>query len=475
MWACLRAHSWIDIDIFGKDERKMNKTISKVTALLAALVVAVCAMPAAVSADSTTLKGLGTQTDPYVITTAGQLKELNTKDEVWYVQLGADIDMNGVVLDNKTYVIKKLTGEFDGKGHTISNLTLAGGTGTSTWQGTTYVNTGLIGELAGTVKNIRVEIKDITDINKVNTVGVLAGQISEGSMATIDNCIVSGSIAYKTGKDYTFVGGIVGMITGSKDKCTTITVDNCISNVAISGASSTYYGGIIGSAQYYSNVNISNSSILGNISGSGNAGGVVGYINSGSVSLELSNTLLCAKVGASKNFGISYNTSSITNKKITAFYYDSTLNPSPSSWSSFAMLKNGNYGLNGYTAKTTTEMKSLNLEGFKVVEGKYDGYPVPVWKTSGGDEPITYSITLDDSKIKAVVSAAKTGTYCVVFASYNGDTLTSVGMVKRKFDAGANQSVDAPKDFNATGAKTVKAMLLRSLEDIYPLCEAAQK
>lgn len=453
----------------------MNKTISKVTALLAALVVAVCAMPAAVSADSTTLKGSGTQTDPYVITTAGQLKELNTKDEVWYVQLGADIDMNGVVLDNKTYVIKKLTGEFDGKGHTISNLTLAGGTGTSTWQGTTYVNTGLIGELAGTVKNIRVEIKDITDINKVNTVGVLAGQISEGSMATIDNCIVSGSIAYKTGKDYTFVGGIVGMITGSKDKCTTITVDNCISNVAISGASSTYYGGIIGSAQYYSNVNISNSSILGNISGSGNAGGVVGYINSGSVSLELSNTLLCAKVGASKNFGISYNTSSITNKKITAFYYDSTLNPSPSSWSSFAMLKNGNYGLNGYTAKTTTEMKSLNLEGFKVVEGKYDGYPVPVWKTSGGDEPITYSITLDDSKIKAVVSAAKTGTYCVVFASYNGDTLTSVGMVKRKFDAGANQSVDAPKDFNATGAKTVKAMLLRSLEDIYPLCEAAQK
>ena len=453
----------------------MNKTISKVTALLAALVVAVCAMPAAVSADSTTLVGSGTEKDPYVVTTAEQLQELNTKDKVGYVQLGADIDMSNITLENKTYVIKKLTGEFDGKGYTISNLTLAGGTGTSTWQGTTYVNTGLIGELAGTVKNIRVEIKDITDINKVNTVGVLAGQISEGSMATIDNCIVSGSIAYKTGKDYTFVGGIVGMITGSKDKCTTITVDNCISNVAISGASSTYYGGIIGSAQYYSNVNISNSSILGNISGSGNAGGVVGYINSGSVSLELSNTLLCAKVGASKNFGISYNTSSITNKKITAFYYDSTLNPSPSSWSSFEMLKNGNYGLTGCTAKTTSEMKSLNLESFEVVEGKYNGYPVPIWKISGGDEPITYSITLDDSKAKAVVSAADAGTYCIVFAAYNGDVLTSVGVVKQSFTAGANQSVDAPKDFNATGATTVKAMLLRSLEDIYPLCEAAQK
>ena len=451
----------------------MNKTISKVTALLAALVVAVCAMPAAVSADST-LVGSGTEKDPYVVTTAGQLKELNTKDEVGYAQLGADIDMNGVVLDNKTYVIKKLTGEFDGKGHTISNLTLAGGTGTSTWQGTTYVNTGLIGELAGTVKNIRVEIKDITDINKVNTVGVLSGQISEGSTATIDNCIVSGKMSCSTGNGNTLMGGLVGRIYGSTDASTTIKINNCISNVAISGASSTYCGGIIGSAQYYSNVNISNSSILGNISGSGNAGGVVGYINSGSVSLELSNTLLCAKVCASKNFGISYNTSSITNKKITAFYYDSTLNPSPSSWSSFEMLKNGNYGLTGYTAKTTTEMKSFNLEGFEKNADKYNGYPVPVWKTSGGDEPITYSIKLDDNN-NAVVSAAKTGTYCVVFASYNGDTLTSVGVVKRKFDAGANKSVDAPKDFNATGAKTVKAMLLRSLEDIYPLCEAAQK
>lgn len=443
----------------------MNKTISKVTALLAALVVAVCAMPAAVSADST-LVGSGTQNEPYVVTTAEQLQELNKQDEVGYVQLGADIDMSNIALENKTYVIKKLTGEFDGKGHTISNLKL---------EGNANANTGLIGELAGTVKNIRVEIKDITDINMVNTVGVLAGQISEGSTATIDNCIASGKMSCSTGDGNTLIGGLVGMITGSKDKCTTITVDNCISNVAISGASSTYYGGIIGSAQYYSNVNISNSSILGNISGSGNAGGVVGYINSGSVSLELSNTLLCAKVGASKNFGISYNTSSITNKKITAFYYDSTLNPSPYSWSSFEMLKNGNYGLTGCTAKTTAEMKSLNLEGFEVVEGKYNGYPVPVWKISGGDEPITYSITLDDSKIKAVVSAAKTGTYCVVFASYNGDTLTSVGVVNQKFVAGANQPVNAPAEFKPDGAKTVKAMLLRSLEDIYPLCEAAQK
>ena len=455
----------------------MNKTISKVTALLAALVVAVCAMPAAVSADSTTLVGSGTEKDPYVVTTAGQLKELNTKDEVGYAQLGADIDMNGVVLDNKTYVIKKLTGEFDGKGYTISNLSLEGGSGNYSYQTgvTTYVNTGLIGELAGTVKNLKVELNGIIGIDNYNCVGVLVGQISEGITATIDNCIASGSIAYTTGNSYTFVGGLVGMITGSKDNNTTIAVDNCISNVAIFGASKTYCGGIIGSAQFYSNVDISNCSILGNISGSGTAGGVVGYINSGSVSLELSNTLLCSKISGSKKYGISYNTSSNTNR-VTEFYYDNTLNPSPSRWTPFNMLNKGNDSLTDcYTAKTTAEMKSLNLEGFAVVEGKYDGYPVPVWKTSGGDEPITYSITLDDSKAKAVVSAADAGTYCVVFASYNGDTLTSVDVVKQPFTAGANQTVTASDNFKTDGSTTVKAMLLRSFEDIYPLCEAAQK
>lgn len=470
MWACLRAHSWIDIDIFGKDERKMNKTISKVTALLAALVVAVCAMPAAVSADST-LVGSGTQNEPYVVTTAEQLKELNNQNgEVGYVQLGADIDMNGVVLDNKTYVIKKLTGEFDGKGHTISNLTLAGGTGTSTWQGTTYVNTGLIGELAGTVKNIRVEIKDITDINKVNTVGVLAGQISEGSTATIDNCIVFGKMNCSTGNGNTLMGGLVGRIYGSIDASTTIKVNNCISNVAISGASNTFCGGIIGSAQYYSNVNISNCSILGDISGNGYVGGVVGSINNANVSLNLSNTLLCSKMEGSNKYGISRNSATFT-FCAKNFYYDTGKNAG-----SFDMF-HSRYSVNstGCTGLSTDQMKSLNLEGFESNADKYNGYPVPVWKISGGDEPITYSITLDDSKIKAVVSAADAGTYCVVFASYNGDTLTSVGVVKRKFDAGANQSVDAQKDFNATGATTVKAMLLRSFEDIYPLCEAAQK
>lgn len=451
----------------------MNKTISKVTALLAALVVAVCAMPSAVSANST-LVGSGTEKDPYVVTTATQLKELNTKDEVGYVQLGADIDMNGVVLDNKTYVIKKLTGEFDGKGHTISNLSLEGNSDNGYFS---YTYHGFVSELSGTIKDLIIDNAEIKNVGKSNYAGILAGIITESGTGCIDNCIVSGKMNCSAGNGSTLMGGLVGEIFGTMKTPATIKVDNCISNVAISGASNAYCGGIIGSAQGGSNVTISNCSILGNISATssaGGAGGVVGSIGNANVILNLSNTLLCSKITGKNSYGVSYNY--VKNKNIVRdFYYDITINKAYE-WDTFYMFKDtSNTETVNCKELTTAEMKSLNLEGFKVVEGKYDGYPVPVWKTSGGDEPITYSITLDDSKAKAVVSAAAAGTYCVVFAAYNSDTLTSVDVVKQSFTASANQTVTASVNFKTDGATTVKAMLLRSLEDIYPLCEAAQK
>lgn len=445
----------------------MNKTISKVTALLAALVVAVCAMPAAVSADSTTLVGSGTEKDPYVVTTAAQLQELNKEEEVRYVQLGNNIDMKDVELINKTYVIKKLTGEFDGNGYTISNLSLEGNSDNGYFS---YTYHGFVSELSGTIKDLIIDNAEIKNVGKSNYAGILAGIITESGTGCIDNCIVSGKMNCSTGNGNTLMGGLVGRIYGIINKPATIKINNCISNVAISGASSTYCGGIIGSAQSFSNVNISNCSILGDISGNGYVGGVVGFINNANVSLNLSNTLLCSKMEGSNKYGISRNSAKFI-FSVKNFYYDTGKNAG-----SFDMFYD-KYPVDstGCTGKTTTEMQSLKLDGFAVVEGEYNGYPVPVWKTSGGDEPITYSITLDDSKIKAVVSAAKTDTYCVVFASYNGDTLISVDVVKHSFTASADQTVTASDKFNATGATTVKAMLLRSFEDIYPLCEAAQK
>lgn len=443
----------------------MNKTISKVTALLAVLVVAVCAMPAAVSADSTTLKGSGTQNEPYVVTTAEQLQELNKQDEVGYVQLGADIDMNGVVLDNKTYVIKKLTGEFDGKGHTISNLKLEGKANT---------NTGLISELTGNITEVALENIDITDgISNNSIVGTLAGYIPEGSSVSIDKCIVTGNISNNISGTL-YIGGLVGCIEGTINSVCTVNLTNCISDVEISYKGN-YAGGLIGYAKYYVSATISRCAILGNVTSNASSckmGGIIGYFNSSEMMLNIVNVCLSGKLEKGK-YGIGY---SFATPKLTVdgFYYDNEKNKPK--YSSFELLnKKSELDLSKCYPKTTAEMKSLKLDGFEVVDGKYDGYPVPVWKTSGGDEPITYSITLDDSKAKAVVSAAAAGTYCVVFAAYNSDTLTSVDVVKQSFTASANQTVTASVNFKTDGATTVKAMLLRSLEDIYPLCEAAQK
>ena len=443
----------------------MNKTISKVTALLAALVVAVCAMPAALSADSTTLVGSGTEKDPYVVTTAAQLQELNNQNgEVGYVQLGNNIDMNGVVLDNKTYVIKKLTGEFDGKGHTISNLKLEGKANT---------NTGLISELTGNITEVALENIDITDgISNNSIVGTLAGYIPEGSSVSIYKCIVTGNISNVTSGNV-YIGGLIGC-AGQTNLDTTLKVANCISNVTIKCARSNYAGGILGFAQYKTTVDASKCSILSSVTASGAyACGVVGTYRS-SVILKISDVCLEGKMNGGYNYGIGYLYTTPQTFLCNGFYYDNDLNKP--SYGTFPLFKStSKLDLTNCYSKTTTEMQALQLDGFEVVKDKYNGYPVPVWKTSGGDEPITYSITLDDSKIKAVVSAAKTGTYCVVFASYNGDTLISVDVVKHSFTASADQTVTASDNFKTDGSTTVKAMLLRSLEDIYPLCEAAQK
>ena len=339
--------------------------------LLMAFVMVIGLLPATVRAADSTLSGKGTFAEPYLISGADELKafrdRVNAGENPACAKLMANIDLAG----EEWTPITSLIGYLDGDGHTISNLTIKGGTGNRS----TSENTGLIGELNGSIVNLNVTNVNITEgIGDFNNVGALVGKIEDGSTSKIDNCCVSGTITSSGGNGYTMIGGLVGYVYGVNNDPTTLTTNNCVSNVAMTGASSNYVGGLIGSAQAFSEVTVSKCAVLGDLSGKGTSGGIIGYINAASTALTLSDSYLGGKVGGSKKYGVAYNLSALSSLSCTNFYYDNEKNKSASSWSSFDMLNKGRADAEG---KSTADLKALELDGFEVREGAFDGYPVP--------------------------------------------------------------------------------------------------
>ena len=336
-----------------------------------------------VSADGATLVGDGTEENPYVISSAEQFAALGDLDEVGYAELAADIDMSEQ--DALPHIIKKLTGRFDGKGHTVSGLKLAGGSGNYS----TKVNTGFISELDGMVRDLKMTDVLITGIGNYNYVGTIAGNIPEGSTATIDNCIVTGSVtSEKSG--YVYMGSLIGQATGSIDNNTVVTVNNCISNVKISGASSNYSGGVIGSLNYYSSLDISKSAILGDVSGDKSACGIIGYIPSISSVIKITDSYYGGKLSGDNTFGIGFELMALENPTVcSGYYYDSEKNFIKSYWGSDKPLSmfNKNSAVEGYVGKSTAELKALDIDGFEIREGEFDGYPVPEWTPAAPPVP----------------------------------------------------------------------------------------
>jgi len=76
------------------------------------------------------MTGTGTLLDPYIISTPADLDAVRI-DLTAYYELGADIDLgawgNWTPIGSGTYMgVDAFIGHFDGKGHTISNLTASG-------------------------------------------------------------------------------------------------------------------------------------------------------------------------------------------------------------------------------------------------------------------------------------------------------------------------------------------------------------
>jgi hypothetical protein len=160
----------------------------------------------------TQLPGSGTADDPYQIATAAELVAITDYDINAHYALVADIDMSGMVW--ATAPIFFFNGTFDGRGHTISNLTIKG-----------HDYLGLFGKILtnGVVRNLVIQDACIIG-NKY--VGALAGV----SLGHITNCHVTGST---TG--VTYVGGLVGSVIIPGNFAFENYVSDCSADVAVSG------------------------------------------------------------------------------------------------------------------------------------------------------------------------------------------------------------------------------------------------
>jgi len=231
--------------------------------------------------------GTGTKTDPYQISTAQQLQNLNSylgsKSENKYFILNNDIDLTSYLCEkcnngspgngynsgagwqpigaNSSNTI--FQGKFNGNGYKVSGLWI------NRPDGTTYA--GLFGSIeSAEIINIGVVI----DNNK----GGIKGQVYTGSLVgqIYDNSTISNS--YATGNVFggnQCTGGLVGGVIS------TGTINNSYATGDVSGEH--YIGGLIGCG---SKAIINNSHATGNVSvehGSNCGGGLIGK-SSGTIS-----------------------------------------------------------------------------------------------------------------------------------------------------------------------------------------------
>ena len=212
---------------------------------------------------NTPMTGSGTETDPYQISTADQLKLFRdivngsngqTQNRGAYAVLTADIDLN-----NEPWMPigpdrdSAYTGTFDGQGHTVKNLSV-----------TVNVQPGRAG-LFGCVKD-----GTIRKLTVAGSVSCTANQGWCGGIAgyamdeTIENCASLCTVSC-TGIDAR-VGGIVGLVDYNSR---TLIIRDCYNIGKITGRSDNGSGDAGGICGFYMNGKISNCYNVGEITDSG--------------------------------------------------------------------------------------------------------------------------------------------------------------------------------------------------------------
>ncbi len=201
----------------------------------------------------------GNEEAPFTIANADQLQNITNnpllkRDSIYEVKecykLVNEINLSDIEwkpigeITESGNVIDSFSGQLDGNGYTIKNLTIES---EASYQG-------LFACVSGTLKNINIEN---FVVKGKNNVGSLAGYNTK----EILNCTVKNSEITSTGNN---VGGLIGYSVGTVNENTTV-------NINVKGNDN--IGGLVGNS---SNI-ISNNEVESIVNGHNSVGGLVGY------------------------------------------------------------------------------------------------------------------------------------------------------------------------------------------------------
>ena len=220
------------------------------------------------------ITGSGTVTDPYRIRTAEGLKwfrdkvnsATKTADTQICAELTEDIDLSGEewtpigIGQSFHWGIRSYSGTFDGKGHTIKNLSIDNSSAN-------FV--GLFGYVyGGTIRNLTVS----GSVKGSGHTGGIAGGADGGTFENCANLCVVQSDSTEGGT----TGGIIGFALNMDHE---LIVRDCYNVGSITGR---HAGGIIGQCSWHET--ISNCYNAGTVTGTANAGAIIGSYSSDKIS-----------------------------------------------------------------------------------------------------------------------------------------------------------------------------------------------
>jgi len=279
----------------------------KILSLLVTMGLAASLVPVSVFADGTEVwdgsiaesfaGGKGTKDDPYQIATGSQLayfakrvnaEEYGEKYADTYFELTEDIDLGGkewtpvgetvadLIMGGHEYFV--FSGNFDGNGYTIKNLTI--GTKTSPYSGDVC---GLFGATSGTIEDVVLENVSINYVGGNHSSGYgfrMGGALVGYSMGDIVNCTVIG-LDMKAGSDGSYVAlNSIGGLVGIQDGGTTVSHSRVSGKIEESTKKGNV-GGFVGTLAKGSSAKYCGADVSVEVTGNGRGIAVGGFVGIG--------------------------------------------------------------------------------------------------------------------------------------------------------------------------------------------------